>query len=213
MARERSARRVLPRTSVVSTATLWLGSMILPVFSAGCIAPVEAPLSVANLNYPPEYDLTSVEPREGRLDVNPSCPVFRVEVGRIWDKNDTQLLFRWVANNERANTRIVRGTDRSGAAAGQARPSFARVAPATDFASELLLAEDPGATAVGVLSLFVTDAPEWAVPDEAFDNAEQKAVDLSRVVDDGSDGGPPAYSVVEVRWSVVISDRLEGCPQ
>lgn len=213
MAPERSAQRVLPRTSVVSTATLGLGLMILSVFSAGCIAPVEAPLSVANLNYPPEYDLRSVTPREGRLDVNPSCPVFRVEVGRIWDKNDSQLLFRWVANNDRANTRIVRGTDRSAADPGQGRPSFARVAPATDFASELRLAEDPGATAVGVLSLFITDAPDWQTADEDFDNAEQKALDLSGVIDDGSDGGPPAYSVVEVRWSVVISDRLEGCPQ
>lgn len=182
----------------------------MSTLTTGCILPAEGQLTQADLNFPPEYDLRSLSPADSRLDVNPTtCSVFKVEVGRIWDRDDELLLFRWVANNARANTRVLR-TETSSFDVGRARPTETRVFPVSDFASEVRLAEEPGGTGVGVLSLFITDAPEWA--DEAVDNPDQKALDLSRVVDDGSDGGPPAYSVIEVRWSVVISDRLEGCP-
>lgn len=182
--------------------------------NTACLVPPELDSAVEALKYPPQYDLRSISPPGSRLDVNPfDCTSFPVDVGAIWDNDDDVLLFRWVANNGRSNTQVVRPTDRSSAPAGEPTRAFALVAPQRHFFNEFTLAtsgERP--TTVGMLSLFITDAPEWALED--VDNADRKTLDLSRIQADGTlDGGAVPYSVIEVRWSVVFSDRLEGCPQ
>lgn len=207
---EASARGVLLEAGVgPKSAPRWGIVFTTLLATSGCLAPVEAPLAFSDLNYPPEYDLRSITPASARLDVNPTdCPDFKVRVGRVWDKNDSQFLLRWVANNARPNTRLLRA-DTVDPDPGTARPSETRIVPRSDFASEVRLADESG-TGVGTLSLFITDAPAWAK--EAVDNPDQEALDLSEIIDDGSDGGPPAYSVVEVRWSVVFSSSFERCP-
>jgi hypothetical protein len=197
------------------TATRW-GVMLMLVssLSSACLLPPEAEITLADLNYPPEYDLRSISPVGSRLDVNPlDCTSFPVEVGAIWDKDDATLLLRWVANNNRPNTQEIEPPDRSVAEPGEARSAFTRVAANQHFVDEFTLAASPERpTTVGILSLFITDAPQWQVEDA--NNAERRTLDLSRVTDDlGVDAGVSPYGVVEVRWSVVFSDRLEGCPQ
>ncbi len=216
MIRGPSAQQMHPeRRMGWRTASRW-GVMLVLVsnLSSSCLLPPEAELTLADLNYPPEYDLRSISPAGSRLDVNPlECPSFPVEVGAIWDKDDAALLLRWVANNNRVNTQEIEPPDRSVAEPGEPRSAFARVAANQHFSDEFTLASSPERpTTVGILSLFITDAPKWQIEDA--NNAERKTLDLSRVTDDlDIDAGGNPYSVVEIRWSVVFSDRLEGCPK
>lgn len=212
MASEGSARRVLYERGVVSLAAPLVAAM-LASFTTACVVPPERNAQEADLNAPPEYDLRSARPPAGRIDMptdQVNCQILRVGVDSIVDDNDDLLRFRWVANNDRPNTRIVLDVQ-SQSDPGVPRGAEVRVVPSTDFSDEWLLGQEPGGTGVGILSLFITDAPEWQV--RSVDPQNTDAIDLSRPTDDGSDGGPPAYGVIEVRWAVVFREGVEVCPQ
>jgi len=208
-----TARLMHNRLHMAPTVAPRLAMMMMLSLCAGCLLPPEAELTLADLGYPPEYDIRSVSPPGSRLDVNPlECTSFTVDVGTIWDKDAEDLLLRWVANNSRPNTQQLQPIVRASVNNGLSTSAFVRVDPRSHFFNEYTLATSPDRpTAVGMLSLFITDAPAWQI--EQFDNAERKALDLSRIAaEELPEGELSPYSVVEVRWSVVLSDRLEGCP-
>lgn len=191
-----------------------VGPLAMFCSTQACLLPAEPmSTSVAGAS-PPQVDLRSLDPREGRIEIARSCSSFVVEAGAIWDEDDETLLFRWVANNGLPFTREVRPPDRTSAPLGEPRPSVARIDPQFHFPEEFRITdptrEDSAPTGLGILSLFITDAPEWLDPRP--DLSSNQAQDLSLIEVPDTDGEVP-YSVVEVRWGVLIGEELTGCPQ
>ena len=211
-----SAREMLhPRGVGPTWARLW-GLTVLMSTTQACLLPADQVVTIGPSGAtPPEVDLRSLDPREGRIEIARACSSFVVEAGAIWDEDDEALLLRWVANNGLPFTREVRGSERTSAPLGEPRPSVARIDPQFHFPEEFRITDpvrvDAAPTGLGILSLFVTDAPEWQDPKP--DLAGSQAVDLSLITAPGADGGELPYSVVEVRWGVLIGEELTGCPQ
>ena len=179
----------------------------------GCILPPERELSARNDNAPPQVDLASLLPFVPISEVGPDCDEFDVEVGRVRDPDDENLLYRFVSNNKVRNTDCVRD-DIAFSPRGNARALRARVVPRFDFREEFQAITEPVApncsptTRTAVLSLFVTDAQGWADPDPDCGNGE--ALDLSLVAP--PEDGRSAH-VIEVRWALQFDSSAPGCPQ
>ncbi|MCA9554439.1 MAG: hypothetical protein KC933_30675 [Myxococcales bacterium] len=191
-----------------------LGLLVLTCSNNACLLPADDVVVVSPVGAsPPQVDLRSLDPREGRLEISRTdCRTFEVKVGAIWDEDDETLLFRWVANNDLHSTRQLR-QERIGAPLGERRPSTALVDPQRFFPEEWDLTDpsrpDSAPTALGILSLFITDAPEWQDP--MPDLSGNQAQDLSLIVSPETDGGESPYSVVEVRWGVLIGQDFPRC--
>ena len=125
----------------------------------GCLAPVAPPSVTGSGNGAPFVDLDTIAPPGSVFEVNPMrCDTFSLRVDAIRDLDDEALLLRWIANNQRSNTRIIGRTTSSIRPLGDDHSTFVRVNLNSDFQQELDVGLQPGGTGVGVLSLFVTDA-------------------------------------------------------
>lgn len=175
---------------------------LVGLFGSACILPPEGLELSERVNALPEFEPETLVPREARFEVPYDCSSFRVSA-RVRDKNDAELLFRVVANADLPEQRfIVEGTITE-PELGRYRDAQARVVLSADF-PQLVAAADPRnppfEKQVGILSLFVTDAQEWLVPNDEVETAEGG---LGDIVNPASDGFEP-YGVVENRWTVVI---------
>ena len=122
-------------------------------------------------NVPPQIDLSTLDPSEPLIERGTSglpCNFFQVAVSGIRDVDNDNLRVRWVANNRLLNTRLV-SEENPVIEPGQFVSISENIIPSAHFPE--LLAEaseipEPGEsppTIVGVISLFVTDAPAWAI--------------------------------------------------
>lgn len=172
--------------------------------SPSCLLPPEGRHPLDDLNPPPQVDLEALRPLTPITDVGRACTSFRVEAAGIVDQNDGRLLLRWVANNRLPSVRHIQDLV-SETAPGVPRNAVLRVDPVADFPEQ----HDQSATrpSSGVLSLFITDAPDWADPEP--DTSGGQAQDLGSI-EQPVDG--PRAEVIELRWTFTLRNEPVGCP-
>lgn len=176
---------------------------------AGCVVPPEGETPVPYLNYAPLPELDSLSPYTPITLIRADCSSFRVELGRTRDPDSEELRFRWVANNRTSSARWLRDFDVvSTATPGSAHRVFARVVPAVDFPDEVEQAENNKPTS-GVLSLFITDAPAWAIAEPETPSADPQ--DLGQIETASDEESLRPYSVSEVRWTFTFGEE-GSCP-
>src|SRR5688500_18256909 len=155
----------------------------------GCILPPDGKRGEQSLGpYPPQVDLAQVFPRKPRLrfDVNDSdCESIELVASGIIDRDSAQLLFRWVANNNLENTILM---EEESVADEPGAPLRAR--ERIDLSDAFGVLSQGGA---GVLSLFITDSPEWLDPNPVPSGESADLSQIPAVQDEAT--------VVEVRWT------------
>ena len=178
----------------------------------GCILPPEREL-LRDDNAPPQVDLASLLPSATILEVGPDCPAFRVEA-RVRDPDDENVLVRFVADNRASGVRFL--NDQNLGTPGGSDPLVdLRVVPVQDFREQFAAIREPvlpgcpATTRTAVLSMFVTDADQWANPDP--NAVEIEDPDLSKIVP--SDDGLPTRHVIEIRFVLRFDSTAPGCPQ
>ncbi|MEQ9496387.1 MAG: hypothetical protein RIT81_06000 [Deltaproteobacteria bacterium] len=179
-----------------------LEATLLGGLTTACLLPPDRDRTEARVNTAPELDLPTIDPPQLILEVPYDCRRFRVRANVI-DKNDTDLLFRLVAFDG-TRQRESDGGSITVDEAGEPGIIRGRVTPGSDYPLLVEKADvsvDTEAEAqIGVLSLFVTDAPQWLVPPDEVDVTESG---LGEIVNPDVEGFPP-YSVTELRWTVLI---------
>ncbi len=179
-----------------------LEATLLGGLTTSCLLPPDRDRTEARVNTAPELDLSTIDPPQLILEVPYDCRRFRVRANVI-DKNDTDLLFRLVAFDGTRQRESDAGSITVDEA-GEPGIIRGRVTPGSDYPLLVEKADvsvDTEAEAqIGVLSLFVTDAPQWLVPPDEVDVTESG---LGEIVNPDVEGFPP-YSVTELRWTVLI---------
>lgn len=184
-----------------------IGATVLGGMCSGCLFPQDRVRIEERINSAPEFDVATVFPPNPVLSFPFDCRDFRVRA-RVKDKNDPSLMFRLVSFDGERQRNVSSG-EISGAEASASGEAGGRVVPGSDFPLLVDRADvnDPQAeNQVGVLSLFVTDAAEWAVPDEDLDVTDRG---LGEIVNPETSGFEP-YSVSELRWTVLILAESGG---
>ncbi|MEQ8272166.1 MAG: hypothetical protein RMA76_23380 [Deltaproteobacteria bacterium] len=181
---------------ILGQATL-VGSL-----TSACLIPPDRVLIEERVNSAPELDLPTIDPPQLILEVPYDCRRFRVRANVI-DKNDTDLMYRLVAFDGTRQRESDAGSITVDEA-GEPGIIRGRVTPGSDYPllvekADVSVNTDAEAQ-IGVLSLFVTDAPQWLVPPDEVDVTESG---LGEIVNPEVEGFPP-YSVTEVRWTVLI---------
>jgi hypothetical protein len=171
-----------------------------------CILPPDDP--VVEMTYRPlAVDLESVVPTLPVQDVFEGCAPFTVGATRVFNPAARPLQARWVADNRQ-----------------QGLVKVIVFSPEPISAEPLIVEERISATDFKTsqngdvphsLSLFITDADDWAVPNGTID----EAIDSGRVTDAGLIrtssvvDGLPNQSVVEIRWVFRFTTTTLGkCP-
>lgn len=203
-----SVRGALPKVALLL--------MVLNVLNA-CILPPEGLPPPDDRNFPPEVSLDDLVPAAPitpiTLERTPTnlCDFF-VSAGKVVDRDSPSLRFRWVADNGRSGlTRLLPSTTPEAVlvndprCAGPCTLVQFRLFPRLDFK----LGPDPRGEPHS-LSLFITDAPGWAIPNPG----PFQETDLGKIATRSTDGGstPGSGAVIEVRWVFSISSGAGVCP-
>ena len=161
-----------------------------------CVVPPEGIVVSEAHNYPPEIFLEQVRPAAPVLLLGVDCTEFLVEVDKVTDTDHDQLLYRFITNNGIVSSRkLIFEKEINGTLRGVAiKDRIVR----TDFIG----GQD---ASPHVLSLFVTDAPAFAVPTD-----DTETGNLGTIVADPDGNKIRDFGVVEYRWVVVIDDKLGG---
>ncbi len=186
------------------TSAQLLLSIAASMSLSGCVIPPDGLTPEVPGPYPPKIDLTQLIPSAPKTRVDLNCDEqYVLKADNVVDLDSDRLLFRWVANNDFDNTKWL-GEQISEREPGKPHES---VQP---FEHGVDLRFDPNDLGIvffsGVVSLFVTDAPEWAEPISGGTPGEKR--NLGRI-DDG--GG--LWSVVEARWTFEYVRGLGVCEQ
>jgi hypothetical protein len=201
-----AARVLLDRGWVRRAAT----AALLPLIVLGsCVLPSNGLPPPDDRNFPPEVSLDELSPAAPitrvSLERTAGHPcIFDVKAGSIIDRDSSSLRFRWVADNRSSIAKFIK--DEVVPLKG---PTLAthRLVPSEDFLLE------PISPRPHSLSLFITDAPGWAVPNP---QTAPQETDLGRIVDLGRDGGvtpgASASAVIEVRWVFEFVSGFGVCP-
>ncbi|MBI2378377.1 MAG: hypothetical protein HYV07_30540 [Deltaproteobacteria bacterium] len=166
-----------------------VGMAIASFLVVGCFVPPDGRLAPELRNYPPVVDPDAIGPASSVIEARPTpssdCAVIDVAVC-VEDFDDDELVFRCVADAETPFERAVVPTSPLGRA-GSPRRALCRVA-ITEFVSR-------DETTGHSLSLLVTDAPRFAMPDTATRG-------LSLIDADPDRDGVEDHALIEARWTV-----------
>lgn len=181
----------------------WAYAMVAGLSSA-CLVPPDGTLEPIQVTSPPEIRLDTVRPIDAIVNVaDPEaiplgCTSFRVSAD-IVDRDSDVVQVRFVANNGiRFRAKHIQTRD-DHPASGAARAADTLVDPVAHF-------DAPRIGQPHIVSIFVTDAPRFAVSATVTD-----ALDYGEIVEDPDDNGVIDYSLVEYRWVINFVDRRE-CP-
>lgn len=196
-----SARKLLMGMGMVALATA-VGCILPPDFEPVALPPT-APTILLDTPYPAPLVYIDVSDR--------GCTRFEASA-ELDDLEDTQLQFRWVANDGIAGKRTVFIADQRGLKLqGENFQASRTIVPADDFPDEYELARTPQAPPQTVLlTLFANDAPDrnaWEVPVPEDTGDAQSLGRLASVTDGGS-----TYHVVRIDWTLVLQSGLGECP-
>ena len=169
-----------------------------------CLIPPDGPLQPpATGNFAPEILLATIDPATPVLEVSDpdlhpqDCRGFRVSA-EVLDRNEQALKVRFVANNRvRNRARPMIDFDLPPSKLPQRR--IGPVNPAADF-------DPPRTREPHIISMFVTDAPAWAVSSTAA------ATDFGLIDTDPDRDGVADFALVEYRWVVQFVPTGGRCP-
>jgi hypothetical protein len=185
------------------------------IMNAACLVPVDGQPQPDPHTPPPQIDPDQLQPLSPRVcgpfnagGTEPSSCTFSISPGQIFAQHASVLLLRTVADNQSSFVKHI--DDRSvpviaGIASGIDIPVTASTSFFTFTPDEFLGPR----SRPHVVSLFITDAAEWAIPQSKLDTTDQK--DLGRIVTQRDDAGFPETSVIEIRWTFQFSNTPGPC--
>ncbi len=171
--------------------------LLLMTTSMGCLIPPDGKGNDLLGPYPPQVDLSKLFPRSAKTQLYTKCTRSLNLEATVSDLDSEHLLFRWVANNGVDNTKWLDDDDNT-KPPGTPHVVIQALEHSLDFGF------DPEVVGffTGVVSLFVTDAPEWAVSRDV-EPGERKNLG---VIDNSSE----QFSLIEVRWTFEYLQELNG---
>ena len=177
--------------------------VIAMVFSpAACLIPPDGTLVPEVRNHPPEIELSSIRPQKPLSEVSDprnysDCPSIRLEA-EVFDPDGDPLRVRFVSDNHIDN--LVSSISET-------------IYPATSTPYTVFDFLLPGVSIRGleaqdthVISMFVTDAPEFLVPNEETSN-------YAEIESDPNGDGVDDYHLIEHRWTFRFVDSGDLCPR
>lgn len=186
--------------------------------TTGCILPPEG--LPADVNVPPSFDpserfpaLPILRASAGESEITipgmpqpGTCDSFTVGVRGVQDPDSGAVQIRWVKNNRSTDPNVLPGvlsSDRSQPSPAEPFDVTLRVLPRDDFENEVRRASFLGSVR-STLHLFITDAPAFVDPEQAFDLGQV-------IVPEAAD--PSDFAIVEAVWSLeFFRDSVESCP-
>lgn len=191
---------------MLSRISLRMGRVFIVGFGlvfSSCLLPPDR-LDEQTFSFPPMIALTDVRPREPllRIRLTPPCPNSLIEVNNLMDLDSSELLVRWVLNNNLPSTRLLFEDRLTTASPGTVLNPRWRL----DINEDLDPDGSGNGPAIGdtpVLSFFVTDGSAWASDpaDAGVQNPGGEDLGLVR---------EPGANTVEVRWTFIITEA-GGC--
>lgn len=190
----------------------WLTGLAL----CGCILPNEPADTMGGPNEAPVLVAGSMEPSAPVSRVNVNCAFFRVTAAAL-DFDDASLRFRWVVRDA-DDTRQATEADRlTSGDPGTPRFATANIFVPIDFVDQVTQIGEPEGNRTAMLTLYVTDAPQWAIEDTTLPGQGQKTGETD-FPDDFDLGAIPApdefggqrFSVITHSWSFEFVETSPG---
>jgi hypothetical protein len=169
--------------------------VVAMVAGASCVLPPDGAVQQAT-HYSPEVELNALHPPKPVTTLQDTCR-FLVKADKVSDRDSPSVRVRWVADNKTSIVQLVSFEDEV-PTGGLPNSVHVQILPDSFVAP---LVSTPHA-----LSLFVTDAPDWAISNEEL--LSQQAT----VTDYGQIKTSTMASVIEVRWFFNFTTAAVGCP-
>ena len=182
----------------------YLCIMICALFTHGCLVAPDGTVIAQTDNLPPRIDLNSLKPQRPISEVShpanfaQDCPGIKLRAD-VFEPDGDPILVRFVANNFVDNLATI-----------ISEQEYPASVSGTYIVQDTLL---PSLSLIGldvqnthVISLFVTDAPQ-------FSELSEQSSNLAEIDADPDGDGKDDYSLIEHRWTLQFVDRGELCPQ
>ncbi len=185
-----------------------------------CVLPADELTDGSVRNFAPRLDLDTAEPAAAVSPVDiDDCDVIPVQI-LARDPDDSTLLLRWVVRDE-DDTRFLTDSIETDVPDSVQRLANTIPVSATEFQSQRDAVGGPAGNRTAVVTVYLTDAPEWAISNPNIPNQGQRVPDtpgpypagfnLGAIASSEENGGF-VFSVVSYSWAFEFNDRGLPCP-